>query len=97
MEEGVRSEVPFGPPPFPELTPVSPLLGVTRSEIIKGLGRPRRCWAANTFPGAEVPCRNANHHIYPFFRLRGRPGGGLELHIRYEDDRVTRAEWFGSQ
>ena len=93
---------PSSHPSRPPSIDVSPLVGLTRSQIRSSLGTPHVCNypkppAPNEVMGA--PCEHNGDWFYSFYELpRGWIGGGPELLLSFGADEVcTTAKWMMTQ
>ena len=69
------------------------LVGMHRDMVMRALGEPRGCAAEN---GAltPAPCEHATDVFYSFYHLpEGSVGGGPEMLVRFEGDRVSQVLW----
>jgi hypothetical protein len=72
------------------------LVGVSRTELLAGIGEPTFCLAGNTFTAWRAPyCRGRASLGYSFYRLRQDCRGcGPELLFDFDsEDRVKAVRW----
>jgi hypothetical protein len=71
---------------------VKALVAVSRARVLAAMGEPSLCWDPKKL--GRVACSAAPDWRYSFYKLRpDAAGGGLELVLSFERDRVRQARW----
>lgn len=96
MPEPPRQTAERYPNPIPD---ASPLIGIKRSRVEQGLGKPGGCIDRDGNASRTVECSGADEWWYPFYRLPPRTlGGGVELVLSFDDSgHCVSARWLHSQ
>ncbi|MBN1654908.1 MAG: hypothetical protein JXA30_14155 [Deltaproteobacteria bacterium] len=100
VELGIRLALPSeGPPPVRDLPDVRLIVGMSRSQVRVALGDP--VWGCELL-SARTQDRKGYSEVkrlqYPFYKLDGVAGGGLELWLDFDaSDMCTQASWVHTQ